>query len=948
MNKSVRTNRAASFLNALCVLLTFIIVPLYGFKVWQKHDYTDFSVYYRAAQRAAAHNWEHVYDLADGASPFRYMPFFLTLFRPFAGLTLQIAQLSWYFLQVACFIGGFWFLYQCLRMIRKTRSHALWVTCTSALFILRFCLDTFTIGQVSSLMFLGFAGALYGWMRSRGCLAGAALAIPTLFKIGPGFTFLLFGAVGRRPEFRKKSWLAAAGTFIALNVLLAAWVRPFAALRELWRNWLHIVAMDSVYYDASHYGSQSLKSVLLRLASSGFLSHSEVSALLLTISLAGCAGVFVLWILRKPSSVLGRGFFFSLGIFPYLWFMPETFKYSLTVLAFPVAFLFLAIVDGTRGKSVRFEKFALAFACVTLSLAGKDLMPNGLFFGLQKASIPFLATVFLGMAILRQTLRYSRPSRLALTIRSVFSGPTVEPWPHLPVSDPTVQVSLLIPVRLEAEPAVQRSAERAQKLARDWVRSTRSHWAGSSEIIFIPFGDRISDAHPTLQAIREAIHTEGQSQQIRILPPPKVDGRGSALRDAFLESRGQRILTGHFEQPCEFSFFTQAVSTMEAQPRLQLVRANRRDPNSRFKVPVSLLPVVYGRHRMGLFFNRLVRAVLPLSTTDTHSGTAALTRKLAEQVFLFQTSPDFLFDLELSLVAYAHGCQSLDLPCVLYLAQEKSVSRMLNETVAILIGLPMLASRFRKGYYGPALKLRAAAVSADDWGISPAVNAGILDLARKGIVHRVALMADCRYLNEGLAELKAVPGIRLGLHFNLTYGKKYAGPGKLLLDWINPFKNRGRLRHEVCQQLELQLQKLKKAGVTPEYLDGHHHIHVLPGFLALVSDTLKQAGIREIRLPYDPRLWFTAKAPLLVLALLAKKPIRESGFSTSPFFYPLSHDFRDQGFLRSKLTHASNLEIIVHPANRADPENWEFADPYVEGRVTEYRALQMVLIGGPQ
>ena len=51
-------------------------------------------------------------------------------------------------------------------------------------------------------------------------------------------------------------------------------------------------------------------------------------------------------------------------------------------------------------------------------------------------------------------------------------------------------------------------------------------------------------------------------------------------------------------------------------------------------------------------------------------------------------------------------------------------------------------------------------------------------------------MANCAYLTEGLEELRKVPGIKLGLHFNLTYGKPFTpgyepvSPGRFILHWL--------------------------------------------------------------------------------------------------------------------------------------------------------------------
>jgi len=62
-----------------------------------------------------------------------------------------------------------------------------------------------------------------------------------------------------------------------------------------------------------------------------------------------------------------------------------------------------------------------------------------------------------------------------------------------------------------------------------------------------------------------------------------------------------------------------------------LVTGNRRFSHSLFTLPVSVLPLAYGRHRIGLFFNKVVRSVLKIQSTDTQAGIKAIRRQLAEK-----------------------------------------------------------------------------------------------------------------------------------------------------------------------------------------------------------------------------------------------------------------------------------------------------------------------------
>jgi predicted glycoside hydrolase/deacetylase ChbG (UPF0249 family) len=532
--------------------------------------------------------------------------------------------------------------------------------------------------------------------------------------------------------------------------------------------------------------------------------------------------------------------------------------------------------------------------------------------------------LFLALAVLRRAWTESLPSRRWKLLKAAFHPQKLGPWERRP-EEASLEISLIFPLPLDSVTPLNPGQVRA--VIERWSREI-----STGEILLVPYGNRKSLQHPVLQAVLRAVadlrHTlvEGSHQ----------DGRGAALRRGFLASRGRKLAFVSVDQACEPSFLPEALKLLDSGS--DLVRANRRLPSTRFKLPVRLLHVVYGRHRMGLAFNRLVRLLLPaVRTTDTHSGTFAVSRRLALHAFAVQSSPDFLADIELSLAATALGLREGDLPAVLNLSEEKSPNRILKETLTILHGLPILAWRYRHGCYAALPK--TGAITADDWGISPGVNRGILELARLGVIRRVSMMADCPHLREGIEELKKLPGVELGLHFNLTYGSERPAPAKLLLEWI---RGRNALAPQVREDLARQLGLLKSAGVDARYVDGHHHIHLLPGLIDEVADVLRSHGIRQVRLPYDPALWWTPKFPFLILSLLARGSLRRHGFQYLPCFYPKPSHFLDHGRMRAELSRRADAEVIVHPAESDDVRLLPIPDSYSSERVLEYRSLRML------
>lgn len=524
-------------------------------------------------------------------------------------------------------------------------------------------------------------------------------------------------------------------------------------------------------------------------------------------------------------------------------------------------------------------------------------------------------------------------SRLGATW--ITAGWSFGPWSAVPVVDSLVEVSLLVAVRLGLP------AESLRRLMAPTIGSLHHRWGGAFEVIIAPFG--VPPRGTAEGFAPEALAVAGTA--LRVLPaiPAGGDVHGLALRAAFLEARGKILFTLNPEQPCDPAFFQRAFE--ELSQGVDLVHANRRMPDSRFRIPVRVLPVVYARHRLGLAFNRLVKLLLPIATSDTHAGNLAMSRRMATQAFALQRFPGFLFDVELSLIASTLSFRQKDLPERLYLSEEKKSSRVFRETFTIAWRLPILWWRYRRGLYDQMR--RPEAVTSDDWGISPAVNEGILSLVEQGVVRRVSVLAGSAHLRHQLSRLLSLERegrVALGLHFNLTHESGIAGgPGAFLRRWMTARgASKTQLVAEVRRELQTQLAMLHEAGIIPVYLDGHHHTHVVPGVLGSIADLLKAEGIEEVRLPYEPSLWLSRLAPLNVLSLMTRRALRRNGFRSRRVLYPQRKDFLDQGRLRALLTGDPSAEVIVHPAVADDFAAFSVADPYSAGRVTEYRSLRML------
>lgn len=234
-------------------------------------------------------------------------------------------------------------------------------------------------------------------------------------------------------------------------------------------------------------------------------------------------------------------------------------------------------------------------------------------------------------------------------------------------------------------------------------------------------------------------------------------------------------------------------------------------------------------------------------------------------------------------------------------------------------------------------------VNADDFGLTEAVNRGIIRAHREGIVTSASLMA-CGAAFEHAVELaRQNPKLGIGVHLTLTQeapvcaasslptlapdGRRF--PGKVL-DLVRRYRA-GRLdAEEISRELGAQVQRVVDAGLRVTHFDGHQHVHVLPDVLAIARELGVRHGIDAARYPMEP---VRGASPFRMVQLVALRRICTlgdwSGWRRTDAF---------AGFLRGgqldvadalrRLPDSGTTELMCHPGE-ADPDSpyarWGYA-----------------------
>lgn len=145
--------------------------------------------------------------------------------------------------------------------------------------------------------------------------------------------------------------------------------------------------------------------------------------------------------------------------------------------------------------------------------------------------------------------------------------------------------------------------------------------------------------------------------------------------------------------------------------------------------------------------------------------------------------------------------------------------------------------------------MRRLALCADDYGQGPSVDRGILALAAQGRITALScLVTPARWPVSGAA-LQGCP-VAAGLHVNLTEGEplspalrrrwpRFPGLAAVLAQALT-----GRLPAAVADEFEAQLDRFVTVrGEVPAFIDGHQHVHALPGVRPAVLAAAQRLGV---------------------------------------------------------------------------------------------------------
>jgi hopanoid biosynthesis associated protein HpnK len=223
---------------------------------------------------------------------------------------------------------------------------------------------------------------------------------------------------------------------------------------------------------------------------------------------------------------------------------------------------------------------------------------------------------------------------------------------------------------------------------------------------------------------------------------------------------------------------------------------------------------------------------------------------------------------------------------------------------------------------------RLCIITADDFGLHPAVNEAVDSAHRSGVLTATSLMVGAPAVQDAAQRARMLPDLRVGLHLTLCDGRAVLPARQIpdLVDRDNRFHDNmvsagwrffasRRVRAQLAAEIRAQFAAFARLGLKLDHLDAHKHFHLHPTVLSLAVRIGHEFGLRAVRVPAEPRLTQTRLlAPWLALM---RGRLRRAGMVCNDQIFGLADSGRmDEARLLRILSRLPPgvTEIYLHPA----------------------------------
>lgn len=235
--------------------------------------------------------------------------------------------------------------------------------------------------------------------------------------------------------------------------------------------------------------------------------------------------------------------------------------------------------------------------------------------------------------------------------------------------------------------------------------------------------------------------------------------------------------------------------------------------------------------------------------------------------------------------------------------------------------------------------MRRITLTADDFGLSEAVNEGVERAHREGVLDAASLMVGAPAAADAVARAKRMPGLRVGLHLVAVEGPAVLPPAEIPAlvgadGWFPP--DQGRLgvrffflpwvRRQLAREVRAQFEAFAATGLVLAHADAHKHMHLHPTVGRLLVETGRAFGLARVRVPAEPpevmaRLGVAGGAALHRWSRLLRAQVRRAGMAAPEAVFGLAWSGGMSAERVRRLLAVlpeGDVELYFHPAARRD------------------------------
>ena len=191
--------------------------------------------------------------------------------------------------------------------------------------------------------------------------------------------------------------------------------------------------------------------------------------------------------------------------------------------------------------------------------------------------------------------------------------------------------------------------------------------------------------------------------------------------------------------------------------------------------------------------------------------------------------------------------------------------------------------------------MKKIVINADDFGLTPNVNSGIMTAHKSGVVTSASIIPTGAAFEEAVKLARETPSLAVGIHldldkfFTINHEKGY------VTGWaVQPPP-----LEEIKAEIRKQIETVKSTGLSPDHLSSHHHPHLDPLVMPIAVSIAKEYGIccmRFFRKFYKDQKVYDG----------IKKIIEDNNIFYTPHFI--------EGWYWGNIDEAFNVaELVTHP-----------------------------------